>query len=521
MTITQHTSYRQQGSRELPPRSPTAPRFLYTFILLLFTTTIPWTSPTAQPRPQSGTHLIPRPEVPYRPATKIQVTPAFQVGDALTIPAFSFQLSFGGHYQTAVTCRLVGDNCYIFVEDDIWNTRVSQSDIESLTQAFDQTTPRDPTHGIFTIDRELFGDPPDVDGDPRILIAIIDILDSPIQGFSVVGYFDVANQAPPVSREIVYLDANPFAINTSLARATLAHEFQHLIHWKTDPDEAKWLDEGASEYAELACGYKDTTATEVDSFISLATNTNLTQWEDQSWDFDHAYLWITYFVQTYGESALRTLIADPDSSIQSVNNTLQALGKPERFDHLFGQWAAATYRNDYVGIDLGPVKNDILPVPTLNIARDATLWGVDYLTLNTTSHLALTIKSNGANNILLTLIQDSPTHPFSSPLTVPAGQTRRIHTYGSANRTLALTSTSGIARGYTLSIESLTDGQTPTASDFDANGEVGFSDFLVFADGFGKSAGDVGFDPTFDLNNDRQVAFADFLIFVRNFGIKP
>ena len=73
------------------------------------------------------------------------------------------------------------------------------------------------------------------------------------------GYYDVENQAPPTAREIVYLDSNPLDINSTLARATLAHEFQHMLHWNADPDEDKWLDEGCSEYAELACGYKDTT----------------------------------------------------------------------------------------------------------------------------------------------------------------------------------------------------------------------------------------------------------------------
>ncbi|MBT3604198.1 MAG: hypothetical protein HN521_14170 [Candidatus Latescibacteria bacterium] len=502
----------------VPPEHRSAYRVFYTaFLFIIFFIT----AAQADPIPISGTHLLPRTEVPYHPVAKIQSTPVFQVGDALTIPAFSFQF-LGGHYQTTVTCRLVGDNCYILVEEEIWQSRVSQSDIESLAQAFDQSTPRDSTRGIFDISTSIFGDPPDVDGDPRILIAIIDILDSPIQGFSIVGYFDVENQAPPVSHEILYLDANPFAVNSDLARATITHEFQHLTHWNADPKEEKWLDEGCSEYAELACGYKDTTASEMDSFLSLATNTDLTKWEDQSWDFDHAYLWVTYFVQTYGEAALRTLIADPDSSILSVNNTLQALNKPERFDHLFGQWAAAVYRDDYTAIDLGTVKSNPLIVPTDPVTRQATLWGVDYLTLGDTSNLALTIGPSDNNDLLLTLIHTDSTRPLSAPLTIPSGQTRRIHTYGSANRVLAITTTSGTGAesGYTLSIDALTDGHTPQASDFDANGEVGFSDFLAFASGFGKNEGDVGFDPTFDLNNDLKVAFADFLIFVHNFGQK-
>ena len=43
--------------------------------------------------------------------------------------------------------------------------------------------------------------------------------------------------------------------------------------------------------------------------------------------------------------------------------------------------------------------------------------------------------------------------------------------------------------------------------DFDGDGAVGFSDFLLFATGFG------GTDSRFDLNGDGAVGFADFLIF--------
>ena len=473
---------------------------------------------SAQLIPQSGTQRIPRRSIPYHPASKIQFLPAFNVGDPLTIPAFSFRLIGGGQYQTTTTCRYVGEHCYIFVEDEIWGTSsVPQTGIESLAQAFDHSTKRDPSLGIYDITTTLFGDPPDVDGDPRIIIAVLDILDSPITGITFVGYVDTDNQAPPVSREIIYLDANPLAINSDLARATLAHEFQHLIHWKADPDEAKWLDEGCSEYAELACGYKDTTATATEDFLSLASNTDLTDWEDQFFDFDQTYLWMAYFVQRYGESALRTLVADPDSSIVSVNNTLQSLNVPERFDHLFGQWSAAIYldKTNNLGFNdivLAPVKRDSLSVPSADVSRLAFLWGVDYLAPSSISDLALTIHPNGNNNLLVTLISDGK-QPFAAPLSVQSGQTKRIHASG--NTALAITSTSGTAVGYTLSVSERASG---TATDFNGDGEVGFTDFLAFTAGFGKKANEVGFDPTFDLDKDLQISFSDFLSFVQDFG---
>jgi hypothetical protein len=49
-------------------------------------------------------------------------------------------------------------------------------------------------------------------------------------------------------------------------------------------------------------------------------------------------------------------------------------------------------------------------------------------------------------------------------------------------------------------------------ADFDGSGAVDFSDFLGFADAFGKASG------TYDIDQSGTVDFADFLVFVENFG---
>ena len=55
-------------------------------------------------------------------------------------------------------------------------------------------------------------------------------------------------------------------------------------------------------------------------------------------------------------------------------------------------------------------------------------------------------------------------------------------------------------------------------ADFDGDGSVGFSDFLIFAANFGKRSEDVDFDPRFDLDSDGSVGFTDFLVFASQFG---
>ena len=61
-------------------------------------------------------------------------------------------------------------------------------------------------------------------------------------------------------------------------------------------------------------------------------------------------------------------------------------------------------------------------------------------------------------------------------------------------------------------------GSDVAASDFDGNGKVDFSDFLIFAGGFGKTSGEEGFDARLDLSGNGTIDFDDFLFFTRHFG---
>ena len=56
--------------------------------------------------------------------------------------------------------------------------------------------------------------------------------------------------------------------------------------------------------------------------------------------------------------------------------------------------------------------------------------------------------------------------------------------------------------------------------DFDGDGAVGFTDFLLFSSNFGLSEGDAGFESRYDLDGNGMVGFSDFLIFAQGFG-KP
>ena len=53
---------------------------------------------------------------------------------------------------------------------------------------------------------------------------------------------------------------------------------------------------------------------------------------------------------------------------------------------------------------------------------------------------------------------------------------------------------------------------------FGADNRIGFDDFFIFADNFGLTAEDAGFDPAFDLAPSAAIDFDDFFVFADNFG---
>jgi len=62
------------------------------------------------------------------------------------------------------------------------------------------------------------------------------------------------------------------------------------------------------------------------------------------------------------------------------------------------------------------------------------------------------------------------------------------------------------------------EGTANVDADFDGDGAVGFGDFIMFAEGFGSSAGDQPYRPELDLDGNGSVGFADFVLFAQYYG---
>ena len=60
--------------------------------------------------------------------------------------------------------------------------------------------------------------------------------------------------------------------------------------------------------------------------------------------------------------------------------------------------------------------------------------------------------------------------------------------------------------------------QTVLSPDFDGDGQVGFSDFVLFGSQYGSRQGDGKYETKYDLDSDGVIGFSDFVIFGNSYG---
>ena len=256
------------------------------------------------------------------------------------------QLAFDAPLEPVLkwaTCRYKGMHCYIFVEESQWDIIVAQEDVDKLGALFDVATPADPERGIFEIAVDAFGEPADEDGDPRIFILIL-----ALPGENLVGYFDGKYESllPKLRRDTIYLDASKLHSNARLAHATLAHEFQHLIHWGRDSDEEEWIDEGLSGYAEELVGFPEAYPSMVPSFLA-DPSIDLTRWVYESASYGKTYLFASFLAERYGAGLIRQIVAEPRNGILGIDDAFKSQNWVEDYAGAWRLWIAANYAAGY------------------------------------------------------------------------------------------------------------------------------------------------------------------------------
>lgn len=328
------------------------------YVLLGVSTAYGWIDGTPYFYEHFGPVLKDTSEVPSAPARPN--APQLVLGDRKEF----FAVNFNTHEQYIVqsTLRAIGEFCYIFVEDSQWLRTVNEETVRLVRRAFDDETPADPNRGIYEIETELFGAPPDIDGDQRIYLLLLDIRDRATRGSNfVAGFFSPINQHRGVLRhpeigipvrsnelDMLYLDTDPLNAGSEKAFGVLAHEFEHLIHWRHDPNEAIWVNEGCAEYAMFVCGYR--VSSHVSSF-QQNPRISLIDWpqgaRSQLAHYGAVYLWMLYLHEHYGGSqTIAAIVKNRANGITGINNALRSRGLEATFPVIYADWKVANYLDD-------------------------------------------------------------------------------------------------------------------------------------------------------------------------------
>lgn len=248
-------------------------------------------------------------------------------------------------FQVTATLRYRTPHLYFWAENGV---KVNEAEMRALCETFENK--------IYPTNREFFGSEwtPGVDNDPHIYILYVSGI-----GENTAGYFSSSDSYPPAVRE--HSNAHEmFVINSTqdlgdeYTYSTLAHEFQHMIHWHQDRNEGELLDEGFSELASFLNGYS---TGGFDWFYTLAPDINLTDWNpnvgDNTAHYGANFLFVNYFLNRFGEQATQALVHEPSNGLESVDAVLRQLnitdpltGKILTADDFFQDWTIANFLLD-------------------------------------------------------------------------------------------------------------------------------------------------------------------------------
>lgn len=262
--------------------------------------------------------------------------PSYSVGQRQTF--FVADITGKKYYTITATLRVITPHLYMYVKD---GERVKDSDLQASANVFENQ--------IYPTNRRWFGPEAavSIDNDSRITI-----LNTPIAGAG--GYFSSADAYPrlinPYSNErrMIYADLISLCWpGSSCYNSTLAHEFQHMIHWAQDRDEEGWVNEGLSVFAQKINGFSDGGV--VSSFLNQP-NTQLNTWKDEPAKsvphYGASFLFTTYLADHYGgEETIRQLTSEPENEMKGIEATLVKRGYSQRFNDVFKDWVIANYLN--------------------------------------------------------------------------------------------------------------------------------------------------------------------------------
>lgn len=249
---------------------------------------------------------------------------------------------------------------------------------------------------IWELDRYLYGEnaTPGIDGDTRIHLVHLAAL-SP----GLAGFFSPADQCAQHiclgsnERDALYLILDYGPVGSDLYYSTIAHEFQHMIQYSIDGNEARWLNEGLSQLAEHLNGFGDDPInnTNLDNYRNNP-NFRFDGWsssDDRSLYYGGSNLLTVYLYERFGVETIRELARNPLDGLASVYDVLRRTQTIDLNDFMGDWWIANMLDNPAVGDGRYAYKTFDFshPIKTMPITGSQRLgvvqqYGVEYLTFD-------------------------------------------------------------------------------------------------------------------------------------------
>lgn len=285
------------------------------------------------------------------------------------------------YYTITATIQEVTEHAYWYSQD---GKTADLNAIKRASSTFESS--------IHPTNQRLFGTEwsPGVDNDPRITVLFASI---PGAG----GYFTSADEYTKIvnpysnEREMMYINTDG---GWSNIESTLAHEYQHMIHWNQHPNHDVWLNEGASMLAQALNGYS---LGGVDNDFMSQPDTQLNAWQANPdlarANYGASYLFLDFLRIYYGgDDIIRAVVSSSGGGTAAIDNALASVGSTERFVDVFKKWTLANLLDGVPGahdakleypdhaIEMS-VSNQISDYPA-QTSGTVSQFGTDYIRLS-------------------------------------------------------------------------------------------------------------------------------------------
>lgn len=314
------------------------------------------------------------------------------------------------NFQVSAHLRYITNHLYFWVQDGV------NYDPQALQQLCDTFENK-----IYPTDRAFFGSEwsPGIDGDVHLYVLYT-------RGMGgVAGYFSSDDELPPQAHkysnahEMFLLNVDVLRLDDPYTYATMAHEFQHMIHWYRDRNEESWMNEGFSVLAEFINGY------DIGGFDTLYLRNpdlQLTDWPSPPASTPHygeSFLFLDYFLNRFGEKATQAVVANTDNGMDSIDEVLAALKETDSktnkvitADDVFADWAVTSYINNPKVNDGRYTYQNYPSAPKAHSTQDVTTcspgaqpetvhqYGVDYIRIACSGSYTLQFKGAPEVNVL-------------------------------------------------------------------------------------------------------------------------